>query len=47
MKDKHHIILLICGIFKKDTNEIICRTETDSYHFKNLWLPEGTGGGGG
>ena len=29
-KDKHHMISLICGILKKDTNELICRTETDS-----------------
>ena len=26
---------------KKDTNELICKTETDS------WLPKGTGGRGG
>ena len=31
---------------KKDTNELICRTETDSQTSKtNLWLPKGTGGG--
>ena len=37
---------LTCGIFKKDTNELICRTETDSQTLKtNLWLPKGTGGG--
>ena len=30
-KDKYHMILLICGIFKKnDTNELIYKTETDS-----------------
>ena len=27
---------------KKDTNELICRTETDSQTLKNLWLPKGT-----
>ena len=28
---------------KKDTNEFICRTETDSQTLKaNLWLPNGT-----
>ena len=30
-KDKHHMTSLIYGILKKkDTNEPICRTETDS-----------------
>ena len=28
-KDKYHMILLICGIKKKDTNELICKTEID------------------
>ena len=36
----------ICGILKKDTNELICRKETDSQTLKNLWLPKGTSGGG-
>ena len=31
---------------KNDTNELICRTETDSETLKNLWLPKGTGGEG-
>ena len=35
------------GIFKKDTNELICRTEADSQTLKNLWLPKGTGWGRG
>ena len=30
VKDKQHLISLICGIKKKDTNELICRTEIDS-----------------
>ena len=30
MKDKHRLISLIYGILKKDTNELICRIETDS-----------------
>ena len=31
---------------KKDTNELICRTETDSQTLKtNLWLPNGTRAG--
>ena len=29
-KDKYHMIPLICGIYKKDTNELIRKTETDS-----------------
>ena len=37
---------LIHGIFKKkDTNEFICRIETDSQTLKNVWLPKGTSGG--
>ena len=29
-KDSYHMISLICGIFKKDTNELIYKTEIDS-----------------
>ena len=29
-KDKYHMISLICGIQKHDTNELIYKTETDS-----------------
>ena len=47
MKDKHPMIPLICGILKKDTNKLICRTERDSQTLKDLGLSEGTGGGGG
>ena len=50
VRDKYHMILLIYGVFKKrgdDTNEIICRTETNSKTLKNLWLPKGTGWGWG
>ena len=28
---------------RKDTNELICRAETDFQTLKNLWLPKGTG----
>ena len=28
--DKYHMILLICGILKTDTNELIYKTEIDS-----------------
>ena len=48
VKDKHHMILLICVILKKKgTNELICRTEINSRTLKNLWLPKGTGQGVG
>ena len=29
-KDKYHMILLICGIHKKGTNELIYKTEIES-----------------
>ena len=29
-KDKYHMISLICGILKNDTNELIYETERDS-----------------
>ena len=29
-KDKYHMISLICGILKNDTDELICKTEIDS-----------------
>ena len=29
-KDKYHIILLICEIYKNNTNQLIYKTETDS-----------------
>ena len=43
------MITLICGIFKKkDTNELIYKTETDSQtQNTNLWLPKGIPRGGG
>ena len=28
-RDKYHRILLICGILKNDTNELIYKAETD------------------
>ena len=46
MKDKHHSISLICGLLKKDTNELNCIRETDSQTLKIFWLPKGTGKGG-
>ena len=46
-KDKQYMISFICGILKKKvTDELTCRTETDSPTLKiNLWLPKGTRGG--
>ena len=29
-KDKYHMISLLCGILKNDTNELIYKTEIDS-----------------
>ena len=40
------MISRICRILKKkDTNELICPTETDS-QTENLWLPKGQAEGG-
>ena len=48
VRDKHYMISLICGIYKNDTNEFICRTGTDSQMLKtNLRLPKKIGGRGG
>ena len=45
-KDKHRMILLICGIYTI-TNKLIYKTETDPQTKKaNLWLPKGKGSGG-
>ena len=45
-KDKY-MTLLICGIFKKGTNELIYKTEIEPQMQKtNLWLPGGKGGEG-
>ena len=45
MKDQHHIIPLVCGILKKDTNELICKTKTDSHTVKNYGDKGGQGEG--
>ena len=42
-----YTVSLICRIFKKDTNELICRIEIESQTLKYLWLPKGTGWGWG
>ena len=39
------MIPIVCGILQKDTNELLCVTETDSQTLKtNLSLPKGMGG---
>ena len=50
MKDEHHVTSLTCRIFKKDTNELTCRSERDSLTLgekKSMVTKEGWGGGGG
>ena len=47
MRDKHHVLSLTYGTEEKDTNEFICRRETNSQTLKNLWLPKGTHWRGG
>ena len=45
-KDRYRRIALICVIFKKDTNELIYKTEIDSQTYKtNIWLPKWRRGG--
>jgi len=47
VKNKHRMISLIYGIFKNNTNELICRPKTDSQTLKtNFGSPKETGGGG-
>ena len=49
-KDKYHMLSLICGIWflkKDETNELVCKTETDLQILKtNWWLPKGKCCGG-
>ena len=46
-KDKHHLILLKCGIQKNGRDELMCKAEIESQMQKtNLWLPRGKGRGG-
>ena len=47
-KDKYHITSLIRGSTKKkkDTNELIFKTDSQTYK-TNLWLSKGKGGGKG
>ena len=34
-----HIILLICGIQKNDTDELICKAETETDKENKQWTP--------
>ena len=44
-EDKYHMLSLICGILKNDTNELIYKTEIDSQTNKTkLWLQKGDRG---
>ena len=44
-KDKYHMISPTCGVFKKGTNELICKSEIEVQMQKtNLWLAAGRGG---
>ena len=45
-KEKYCMLLLICGILKKDTNELIYKTETDSqtYRMNSCFPGEKVGG---
>ena len=45
--DKYHMLFFYMKSKKKDTNELIYKTEIDSQTQKtNLWLPKGKGEGG-
>lgn len=55
-KHAYFMMLLVCGILKIYTNELICKTGTDSQIYslyidsqiqRNLWLPKGKGMGEG
>ena len=47
-KEKYHMISLTCATLKNDTNELIYKTEKQTYRLSktNLWLPKRKGGGG-
>ena len=43
-KNKYHIMLLICGIQKNGTDELICKAEIETQVQRtNLWTPRGAG----
>ena len=41
VKGKHYMISLMCGILKKDTNELVSRTETYSQILKTYGCQRG------
>lgn len=46
VREKYHMIMLIGEILNNDTNELICKAETDSVTQKtDLWSPKGEGPG--
>ena len=46
-EDKYHMISLVCGNLKYDTNEFIYKTETDSHRKKTYGYQSGKGVGEG
>ena len=44
-RDKYHMILLICGILKNDTNELTKQKETHSHRKQTYGYQRGKGGG--
>ena len=44
-KDKYHMISLVCGNLKNDTNELSDKTDSKTQK-TNLWLPQGKQKGG-
>ena len=38
MKGKHHMMSLVCGVWREDASKLVCRTETDS---EKLMLAKG------
>ena len=43
-KDKYHMISLICGLLKNDTNELIYKTEIDSHTVNKFMVTKGERG---
>ena len=46
-KDKYHMISLICGILKNNTDQLIYKTGTDLQAENKLRVNKGKRGGGG
>ena len=44
-QNKYYMILLICEIQKKDTNELICKVDIETQTERtNVWIPRGKRG---